>query len=589
MYTLELTKSLGRTGNCMLCVINAIYFAEKYNISKVIFDGMRWWTTQLLPNQPNEIIKAMQIDIQQKNTTRVLDIKDILKKRCSLIWNNKKNQFESWFCGFYLGDMKFEDRIYIVHKYINPIFNFSPVNYLNDNDLVIHLRSGDIMNSGHAVYIQPPLQFYIDVIESKEWNDIYIITEHQNNPCFNSLIKKYTKIIHFLNNKKNRTGGNGYGFKFDMGILLAAKNLVVSNSSLSPFIIQMSYVIKNVYMPSFYLRSRGKNHARENQVWWTNDLKDKKEEFKINDIQFHVLDYDKYVDTSEPIYNYHEKRFKDYLINYKNNSVFEQTQIDTKTTIPKNIKETKDISIPKEERGTKITYKDRNIACIIARYNENISWSDDIKKYRIIYNKGPADLDIPNETVYKLQNIGKEGDTYLKYIINNYDNLPENVMFLQGNLYDSHLKDWHTNKEDVVWVINNIEKISKHNIKYIGLNKTRGNNGWNSFDNFLDPFEYYRSPQLKKNLILTKHNFPFMFKKKNKDECDVNIICNYCGMFLASKSAILDKPKDFYTKLNILLLKDQNYGFCLERLWKHIFDPNTEEIINIDYVRNLII
>ena len=161
-------------------------------------------------------------------------------------------------------------------------------------------------------------------------------------------------------------------------------------------------------------------------------------------------------------------------------------------------------------------------------------------------------------------------------------------MFLQGNLYDSHLKDWHTNKEDVVWVINNIEKISKHNIKYIGLNKTRGNNGWNSFDNFLDPFEYYRSPQLKKNLILTKHNFPFMFKKKNKDECDVNIICNYCGMFLASKSAILDKPKDFYTKLNILLLKDQNYGFCLERLWKHIFDPNTEEIINIDYVRNLI-
>ena len=202
MYTLELTKSLGRTGNCMLCVINAIYFAEKYNISKVTFDGMRWWTTQLLPNQPNEIIKTLQIDVQQKNTTRILDIKDILKKRCSLIWNNKKNQFESWFCGFYLGDMKFEDRIYIVHKYINPIFNFSPVNYLNDNDLVIHLRSGDIMNSGHSVYIQPPLQFYIDVIESKKWNDIYIITEHQNNPCFNSLIKKYTKIIHFLNDNR---------------------------------------------------------------------------------------------------------------------------------------------------------------------------------------------------------------------------------------------------------------------------------------------------------------------------------------------------------------------------------------------------
>ena len=48
MYTLELNKSLGRTGNCMLCVINAIYFAEKYNISKVTFDGIIYiWTTHI--------------------------------------------------------------------------------------------------------------------------------------------------------------------------------------------------------------------------------------------------------------------------------------------------------------------------------------------------------------------------------------------------------------------------------------------------------------------------------------------------------------------------------------------------------------
>ena len=588
MYTLELTKSLGRTGNCMLCVINAIHFAEKYNISTVSFIGMCWWTTQLLPNQPNEIINKMQIDIQSENNKPVHNVANILKKRCSLIWNKSKNQFESWFCGFYLGDMSFEDRIIIVHKYINPIFTFSPVTYLKSDDLVIHLRSGDIMNSGHAVYIQPPLQFYVDVIESKTWDDIYIITEHENNPCFNSLIKKYPNIIHFLNDKKNRTGGNGHGFKFDMEILISAKNLVVSNSSLSPLIIQMSYVIKNVYTPSFYFRSRGKHHARENQIWWTNGLKDKKEQFKINDIQFHVLDYDKYVDTSEPIYNYHEKRFKNYLINYQQDYVIEPFQKPINTSIYPNLEISTDtlssenINIPR--------YMDlhKNIACVIARYNEDISWSEDFSEYRIIYNKGLPNLNIHSKNICKLKNIGKEGDTYLKFIISNYNNLPENNLFLQGNLYDSHCKNWHTNKEDILWIINNIDKINTHKFRYIGLNKTRGRHGWNTFHNFRDPFESYRSNQLKNNFILTKNKLPLLFcKKKENNELDTKIICNYCGMFFASKSSILSHPKDFYIKLNILLLKDQNYGFCLERLWKHIFDPENDEIINIDYVKKI--
>ena len=63
---------------------------------------------------------------------------------------------------------------------------------------------------------------------------------------------------------------------------------------------------------------------------------------------------------------------------------------------------------------------------VVARYNEDIEWIADNNK--IIYNKGIL-LNINNE--YLLENIGRESETYLHYIIDNYDNLPDVVVFTQ--------------------------------------------------------------------------------------------------------------------------------------------------------------
>lgn len=67
---------------------------------------------------------------------------------------------------------------------------------------------------------------------------------------------------------------------------------------------------------------------------------------------------------------------------------------------------------------------------VIARYNEDISWSDGYD--RIIYNKGGA-IDAPYVT---LPNVGRESHTYLTHIIENYDNLDEYTLFLQGRPHD---------------------------------------------------------------------------------------------------------------------------------------------------------
>jgi hypothetical protein len=86
-----------------------------------------------------------------------------------------------------------------------------------------------------------------------------------------------------------------------------------------------------------------------------------------------------------------------------------------------------------------------NSLVVISRYNEDVSWSRNVP-HKIIYNKGdrssiPTDL---HEYVIDLPNIGREAHTYLTYIVANYDNLPDVVVFTQGRYNDHYGGDIKT-------------------------------------------------------------------------------------------------------------------------------------------------
>lgn len=70
---------------------------------------------------------------------------------------------------------------------------------------------------------------------------------------------------------------------------------------------------------------------------------------------------------------------------------------------------------------------------VVARYNENLDWLKDLSWNYIVYNKGEDNLPEWIKNEIKLPNIGREAHTYLTYIINNYDNLPDYTIFVQGN------------------------------------------------------------------------------------------------------------------------------------------------------------
>ena len=91
---------------------------------------------------------------------------------------------------------------------------------------------------------------------------------------------------------------------------------------------------------------------------------------------------------------------------------------------------------------------------IVARYNENIEWLNSEMSNCIIYNKGDK-LGINNEIF--LENVGRESETYLHYIITNYSNLPDVVVFTQARIAD------HKDTDDVNYLLNIKNEALQHN------------------------------------------------------------------------------------------------------------------------------
>lgn len=85
------------------------------------------------------------------------------------------------------------------------------------------------------------------------------------------------------------------------------------------------------------------------------------------------------------------------------------------------------------------------VTLVVARYNESLDWifdvltdANNIVEHVYIYNKGrPVNIDNENITVKNVPNVGREGDTYLRFIIDFFHKIPtEGVVFLQGDPFE---------------------------------------------------------------------------------------------------------------------------------------------------------
>ena len=233
------------------------------------------------------------------------------------------------------------------------------------------------------------------------------------------------------------------------------------------------------------------------------------------------------------------------------------------------------------------------IQLVVSRYNENLDWLCAINDIDIlIYNKGKTDIDYiktslnkanTNCDIIKLENIGKEGHTYISHIINNYNNLYDYTIFVQGFPFD-HLPN--------IYLKINLYKMNVNNIKFeyisdkilecdfLGRATRVCESGSSNYLPIIDIYNYLFKNKLH---IETKKNNPFELQKYTKGP-----IFEFSpgAQFIVSKKTIINRPISFYKKiLNIFNDPIKIYdgikytkinpieGYIIERLWKYIMTP----------------
>ena len=152
-----------------------------------------------------------------------------------IITENKKHFFDRNILPF-PNDI-FEKNVKERNKILQNAFLIKNNNKLNENDIVIHIRSGDVFSSNpHPSYVPSPLSYYIKEIDKHKYEKIHIICEDTINPVVNELLKLYKNAVYEKNTLEK-----------DIRIILGATNLIFSVGSFIPSLMLLSKNIKNLY------------------------------------------------------------------------------------------------------------------------------------------------------------------------------------------------------------------------------------------------------------------------------------------------------------------------------------------------------
>lgn len=99
------------------------------------------------------------------------------------------------------------------------------------------------------------------------------------------------------------------------------------------------------------------------------------------------------------------------------------------------IEDTTDSVVPEEVADTKSNTKKYTI--LLASHNEELEWLNFVPALReeyeiVVYNSSGKNYPLADRTVQR-DNFGREAGHYLQYIVDNYDNLAETVVFMQAS------------------------------------------------------------------------------------------------------------------------------------------------------------
>lgn len=221
-----------------------------------------------------------------------------------------------------------------------------------------------------------------------------------------------------------------------------------------------------------------------------------------------------------------------------------------------------------------------DLVIVSAHYKEDLEWLKRSNYPVIICDKpGGSDTSFdPDPTCTLNENKGREASSYLKYIIENYDNLPNKIAFIHGHEDADH-------QRYPKGLLRAIEDAKTDEFDFISLNN------WIHLKKDTGP-----SPQLPvhpNSHEIGDHPKVYEEMRNNWDTVfrpifGINLPQYFrfpsCAQFIVSKKAIQRRPKSEYQKLYDFMMEpgsdDWARGVALEFMWHMLFTEQGHDICN---------
>lgn len=281
----------GRVGNNLIQLKNAILFCMKYKI-------------KFVQKLNHHLINTFSVDFSDGKFELTPDLIDKLyeiKGSPSVQGNNFYDEFDcpNLCKSFYEDEISAEQLKYIFDMYIIPNLKINVnIPNLDDNTLVIHIRSGDTIiadngrpvdidlppdlemyknGSNKVLYYNPPMKAYENIIS--KFDKIILVAEtHKHvNPVINALKEKYS-------NKITVQMGT---LEEDILLMMSAKHLAYASIFNGTFVHMLTYLSKNltnVYIFEFMNRDYIKEYNYINKKINIILISDYYENYRLNNL-----------------------------------------------------------------------------------------------------------------------------------------------------------------------------------------------------------------------------------------------------------------------------------------------------------------
>ena len=210
-----------RFGNFFISINNAIIYCEILQCKKIIIENNNkiYLNSPIFYKKINFTIEPNQkLNYKNKNTL-IIDVHFFFF-----------NSFKAW---------RNINRFSIFKK---PLLNNLPKVVIHPNDLYIYIRGGDVFQHFKNTiknYCQPPLCFYVKILNKFKFRNVFIISEDRLNPTIPKMLKKFSYI------KKNN-------LKLDISYLIHSYNLVSATSTFFSIIIKFNAKLKFLWKYDYY-------------------------------------------------------------------------------------------------------------------------------------------------------------------------------------------------------------------------------------------------------------------------------------------------------------------------------------------------